>query len=103
MILDATASDFEFGQIEAYNTQNLETVIDTMTNQGTANTLVLSDAAWNDDFSFTLSGPSSGTFDLSIVCESDKPTKSPSRSPSPDPTLSPTIDPTAIPTNDPSR
>ena len=71
MILDATASDFEFGQIEAYNTQDLETVIDTMTNQGTANTLVLSDAAWNDDFSFTLSGPSSGTFDLSIVCESD--------------------------------
>ena len=72
MTLDATGSSFELGEIVAYETSDIaQTVLARMTEQGTTNTLTLFDVAWNDDFTFTLSGPNSGTFDLTIVCESD--------------------------------
>ena len=71
MTLDATGSSFDLGEIEAYNTSDPQTVVARMTDQGTANTLTLYDIAWNDVFNFTLTWFNSGTFDITIVCESD--------------------------------
>ena len=72
MTLDATASDFELGEIEAYDTLDpSQTVVARMTDQRAANTLTLSEVFWNDTVTLTLTGPSSSTFDLNIVCESD--------------------------------
>ena len=72
MTIDATASDFVLDEIEAYYSSDPEkAVIARMTEQGITNALTLSDVAWNDDFEFTLTSSNSGTFDLTIVCESD--------------------------------
>ena len=72
MTLDATFSNFTMGEIVAYNSLDPEkTVVARMTEQGPANTLTLFNIAWNDDFTFKLTGLDSGTFALSIVCESD--------------------------------
>ena len=130
MTLDATGSSFELGEIVAYETMDPEqTVVATMTGQGTANTLTLSDVAWNSDFTFTLTAPNSGHFALTVVCESDavcahtalalvlvtltnelrhchtaaqQPTRSPTGEPTANPTIHPTVDPTADPTSGPS-
>jgi len=103
MRIDATLSDFVFDEIEAIDsTDPTKTVLAKMTEQGSTNSLTLFDVQWNDDFEFTLTGAASGTFDVSIVCESDAPTSSPTDDPTADPTGSPSADPTADPTRDPS-
>merc|ERR1719334_1636410 len=97
-----SASDFAIKNITGYDSDG-----NGLTDSDfSAYVLTVHDLGHGGDYLFIVEGAvgvSSGTYDCTIYCSSDAPTKSPSTEPTTEPTSGPTTEPTADPTVDPTE